>query len=147
MLSENFTSSKDYETKEISSKTRMLVVSDADIIKNRVDSIYNPELKKYEKAFLRLDRDRYKVLGKDGLPKFVYGNLQFIQNAVDYLLGDESLIQLRQRTIAIRKLNMQRVTSEKGFWQMTNIVFPILVVILFGIVQHYLRKRKYASKG
>jgi ABC-2 type transport system permease protein len=147
LLAESFTASKDYKTLEKCTRdNRMLVVSDADMIINRVDSVYNTGLKRFEKAYLRLDKDRYKVTNKDGSPKYVYGNLQFFQNAMEYLLGDESLIQLRQRTVAIRKLDTVRVAAEKSYWQMVNIVFPIIVIIAFGIIQHYLRKRKYAAR-
>ncbi|MFI5205136.1 MAG: hypothetical protein ACHQF2_11625, partial [Flavobacteriales bacterium] len=145
-LPASFTSSEDYKTRDKSKDTRMLVVSDAHIVMNKVDSLFNPTLKTFDKAYLRLDKDRYKVQNKDGTPKYVYGNLQFFQNAMDYLMGDASLIQLRQRTVAIRKLDTVRVTAEKGYWQLTNTVFPVLVVIAFGLFQHYLRKRKYATK-
>ena len=93
---------------------------------------------------MKLEFDRYNVRNKDGSPRYVYGNGQFLLNAVDYLMGDESLIELRQRTLTIRKLDDVRVMHERGYWQFMNIGMPVILVILFGVMQYFIRKRKYA---
>lgn len=147
LLPSSFTSSKDYKTREKSRRNIMLVAGDADLIVNKVDSAFNPQLNRFDKGYARLHVDRSGEKNRDGTPRYIFGNLQFFQNAIDYLLGDVSLIELRQRTVTIRKLDTQRVAAEKGYWQMANIVFPVLVVIAFGLLQHYLRKRKYAVRA
>lgn len=145
-LPEAFTKSKDYKFLETSKPTRMLVVSDGDVVKNFYqDSVYLPQTKEFTKKYLKLEFDRYNVRNRDGSPRFVYGNGQFLLNAVDYLMGDESLIELRQRTLTIRKLDDVRVMREKGYWQFMNIGMPVILIILFGIVQYFIRKRKYAK--
>lgn len=145
-LSDAFTKSGDYKFKEQSKPTRMLVVGDGDVIKNYYkDSVYIPEAKVFTKQYLKLEYDRFHVRNNDGSPRFIYGNGQFLLNAVDYLMGDESLIELRQRTLTIRKLDDNRVMREKGFWQFMNIGVPLIAIVLFGFTQYILRKRKYAK--
>jgi ABC-2 type transport system permease protein len=147
MLAEAFTKSPDYKTLEESKPTRMLVVSDGDVLINQInDSVYVPELKKFRKEFLPLNVDRYDVRNRDGSPRFIYGNAEFAMNAIDYLMGDESLIDLRQRTITIRKLDDARIAREKGFWQFINIGVPVILVVGFGLFQNFLRRRRYAAK-
>lgn len=145
-LPDAFTKSKDYKFLETSRPTRMLVVSDGDVIKNYYrDSVYLEEAKVFTKQYLKLEFDKYQVRNKDGSPRYIYGNGQFLLNAVDYLMGDESLIELRQRTLTIRKLDDVRMMREKGYWQFMNIGMPVLIIIVFGIIQYFIRKRKYAT--
>lgn len=143
-LPDAFVNSSDYKFLEESRPTRMLVVSDGDVIKNYYkDSVYIQEAKAFTKQYLKLDADRFGVRNRDGSPKFIYGNMQFFINAIDYLMGDESLIELRQRTLTIRKLDDNRVVKEKSYWQFANVGFPVVLIILFGIIQNIIRKRKY----
>jgi ABC-2 type transport system permease protein len=145
-LPEAFTKSSDYKFLETSKSTRMLVVGDGDVVKNYyIDSVYIPEMKMFTKKYLKLERDRYEVRNKDGSPVYIYGNGEFLLNAVDYLMGDESLIELRQRTLTIRKLDDVRIMKEKGYWQFMNIGMPVILIIIFGVIQYFIRKKKYAS--
>ena len=124
-----------------SPKTKMLVVSDGNIPINDIDykEIKGEKVPMYRK----LHSDKYKVRNQDGSPRFQYGNREFVLNAIDYLLGDEELIALRQRTILVRRLNLQRVMEERGNWQMFNVALPVFLIILFGVVQSFVRRRKY----
>jgi ABC-2 type transport system permease protein len=145
-LPDAFTKSKDYKFLETSKPNRMLVVSDGNVAMNYYqDSVYNDRLKTFGKNYLSLEYDRYQVTNPDGTPKFIYGNGFFLMNAIDYLLGEESLIELRQRRVTIRKLDDTRVMKEKSYWQFINVGIPLIIIIVFGIVQALLRKRKYES--
>jgi ABC-2 type transport system permease protein len=147
-LPDAITKSKDYTFLETSKPTRMLVVSDGDVIKNYYeDSVYLEQSKEFTKRYLKLELDKYHVNNRDGSPKYIYGNNQFLLNAVDYLMGDESLIELRQRTLTIRKLDDVRMMKEKSYWQFMNIGLPVILIIIFGIIQYFIRKRKYSSIG
>lgn len=120
---------------------KMLVVSDGNIPINEIDyvDIKGKKVPRYRK----LHSDRYGVRNPDGSPRYQYGNREFVLNAMDYLLGDEELISLRQRTILVRRLNLQRVMEERGNWQFFNVGMPVFIILLFGIAQTILRKRKY----
>lgn len=72
-----------------------------------------------------------------------FGNKEFLINAIDYLLDDSGLIQLRNKTIQINLLDKQRAFAEKRFWQFINIGVPLVLLALFGFGFNYWRKKKY----
>lgn len=142
-LSETFLNSSDFVTKFKSDSTKMLVVSDGDIIRNEIiDSAFVNNEWRYK--FMPINMDVYGVRNPNGTPKYAYGNRDFILNAVDYMLDDFSLIDIRTKTITLRVLDTQKIAEEKEFWKFMNIAFPLIVILALGIVQLLLRKRKYA---
>jgi ABC-2 type transport system permease protein len=44
----------------------------------------------------------------------------------------------------MRLLDKERVLKEKTFWQILNMVLPLILVIIMGIVFAVVRNRKYA---
>jgi ABC-2 type transport system permease protein len=112
-----------------SKPTSMIVVSDGDVIRNQ----------------LHFSQGYPMPLGYDQYTGQSFGNKDFIMNALDYLLDESGLIAIRSRELKLRQLDMTRVNSNIIFWKVFNIGFPILVVIVFGLVQHYLRKRRYTT--
>ncbi len=113
---------------EESKPTRMIVVSDGDIIKNyfsKRDSIPQP-------------------LGYDRFTRRTFSNSTFIQNAIDWLADDYNLISARSKEVKLRMLDSGRIKKEKLRWQVFNIMFPTLLVILVGSILFYRRKKKYA---
>lgn len=115
--------------KETSIPTKMIVVADGDIIKNTVQRSTN----------------RAYPLGYDIYSKQTYGNKNFILNAINYLCDDSGLLQVRSRELRLRMMDRKKVTEEKIKWQAINTVLPLLLIIIFGIVQAIIRKRKYAA--
>jgi len=111
--------------KELSKMTKMLVISDGDVAKNQVS------------------RGLALPLGYDSYEKRQYGNKDFILNSIDYLLEEEALIDVRTRDLKIRLLDPQKINKERGFWQLLNILAPIVLIILFGLIKQYRRKKKY----
>ncbi len=110
-----------------SAPTKMVVISDGDIFKNQVSADGSP---------FPLGFDRYS--------QQTYGNKNLLLNIADYLTDDSGLIELRTKEIQLRLLDRARVKSEKMFWQLINTVAPLLLVLIFAIFQHYIRRRKYA---
>jgi ABC-2 type transport system permease protein len=110
-----------------SKATKMVVLSDGDILRNQVGSDGSP---------FPLGYDRYTQQS--------YGNKNLLLNIADYMTDDSGLISLRSKEIQIRLLNRARIRQEKLFWQLVNNIAPIGIVLIFAIFQHYNRKRKYA---
>jgi ABC-2 type transport system permease protein len=112
----------------------MIVISDGDLIANQVgktdDDVYP----------LGFDRHDFKF-GKT--PK-VFDNKNFFLNCMDYLCDESDLIAVRSKKIELRLLNKSKVKAERSIWQLINLGLPILLVLLFGLVNGWLRKRKYA---
>jgi ABC-2 type transport system permease protein len=113
-----------------SEKTAMIVVSDGDVIKNQV----------------RFGQNGYETLplGFDRFSGQSFGNKDFIMNAVNYLCDDSGLISARSRELKLRMLDITRIKDEKLKWQLINVILPIVLIILFGFVQHFIRRRKYS---
>jgi ABC-2 type transport system permease protein len=112
--------------KSTSTETKMVVISDGDVIKNEVI------------------RNRPKELGFDQLTGKAFGNKEFLLNTVNYLLDDTGLINIRAKEISIAYLDTEKSKDNKGMWQLINIALPLLILALFGFIFQYLRKRKYA---
>ena len=112
--------------------TRQLVIADGDIARN----IVSP------------DSTRFRELGYDpNLRRMMYGNNDFLINSVNYLLGDARLINVRSRTIALRKLDDEVITSDRLVIQAANIGLPVALVVVFGIAVWFVRRRRYAIKS
>ena len=105
---------------------KMVVISDGDIGRNQ------------------LQKGKPFDLARDKWTDEQFGNKEFLLNAVDYLLDDNGLIELRNKNIQINLLDKKRAYQEKTYWQFINITLPLLILITFGFTFHYLRKRKYS---
>ena len=121
--------------KEESEQNRIIVVSDGDIIRNEIEVTNGDTVPKplYFYKYFSFDKRMYT------------GNLDFFVNAVSYLCGDSDLLSIRAREIKIRLLNKSKLVEEKLLWQLLNVVGPIVIVSLIGIILFYIRKRKYSK--
>jgi len=126
-LPTQFTSDPDVAYREQGRHTAQIVVSDGDVIANRIDP--------NKGMFYMLGFDRYANAK-------IYGNREFITNAMNYLLDDQSLISIRSREITLRQLDPQRIVLERGGWQLFNTAGPILLSILIGLAYHLYRRRR-----
>lgn len=114
-----------------SAGTKMIVVADADIIRNEVSHAGGHETP------LRLGVDKYT--GQ------VFGNKDFIVNCINWLVDDSGIMELRSRELKQRLLNQARVRNEKVKWQVINTAGPLILLLLAGLLFGYMRKRKYAK--
>lgn len=111
----------------LSKHTKMIVVSDGDILKNQIGADGSPY-----------------PLGYDHYTQQNFGNKNFLLNIADYMTDDSGLIDLRTKEIKIRLLDRPRIRVEKLYWQVFNNALPLGLLVIFAIFQHYMRKRKYA---
>ena len=115
-----------------SHSTKMIVVADADIIRNDV------RIQGGQAIPLELGRDR--------LTQELYGNKDFIVNAVNFLIDDSGLMELRTRKMRIRLLDRAKIGGSQLFWKLINTLLPLVIVAFAGILAAYLRKRKYGKR-
>ncbi len=114
--------------REQGKRTAQIVVSDGDVIANRVDH----------------DKGMYYMLGFDRYANAkIYGNREFIVNAMNYLLDDKSLISIRSRAITLRQLDPERIVLDRTFLQVLNTAVPVILSILAGLLFQLLRRRRY----
>ncbi len=112
--------------KSESVQNKMILISDGDIIANQVHQGQPLEL------------------GLDKWTNQQYGNKTFLLNAVNYLLDDSGLIELRSKTIELQFLDKQKVIANRTKWQFINVLAPVIILGLFGLIFTFLRKRRYS---
>ncbi len=150
-LVDDFAKNPEANYKEQSEKSsKILVVGDADLLTNKYDSLYSKTQGKWIYKEVNFDEFKFDPFDPNlntgkSMPMFVYGNAEFLLNAVDYTMGDESVLGVRSRSISIRPLNEEKIKAEARFWQLINIVVPILLVSILGFVLFYIRKRRYTN--
>ena len=129
---DNLTGDRNFRIKDESKPTRMIVIADADIIRNEV-----------KRSGLN---ESPMPLGQDKYTGQVYGNRDFLINCMNWLVDKSGIMELRSRELKLRLLNRQLVKAERTKWQLINILGPVLVVIGGGLTYNFLRKRKYTGQ-
>jgi ABC-2 type transport system permease protein len=115
---------KSLDFRDSSVENRMIVISDGDIISNYVSK-----------------KGSMYPLGFDRFTNQVYGNKNFILNCVDYLCDQENIVSLRGKEFKIRMLDKAKAENMTYAW--SAMLLPLLLILIYGIVHNYLRKRKY----
>jgi gliding-associated putative ABC transporter substrate-binding component GldG len=128
----NLTDDKNLKIRTESKETRMIVIADADIIRNEV-----------KRSGLN---ETPQPLGRDKYTGQEYGNRDFIINCLNWLVDKSGIMELRSREVKLRLLNSKLIKAEKLKWQLINITGPVIIVILGGLIYSYLRKRKYTIR-
>lgn len=129
-LAPSFTSLPEMGYKESSEPTKMIVVSDGDIIKNRYNS-----------------QEGYGYpLGYDHYTNTQYANKEFLLNAINYLTGDEGFMESRSKNIKLRKLDAVKIKDHRSLYQCVNLIIPSLLIIIAGIAIYFIRVKRYSSK-
>ncbi len=114
--------------KNESTPTKMIVVADGDIIANSISS-----------------SSKLYPLGYDPFIKYTYsGNKHFIINAIHYLCDDIGLTKLKSKELTIRLLDKSKIKRYKLLIQLINIVFPLILLLVFALFFTTIKKRKYA---
>ena len=126
-LPQRLVNDKSLQFKERSVPTKMIVVSDGDIIRNPVS--------KLEEKFYALGFDRYA--------QKVYANKEFILNCVNYLCEDDGLLNVRKKEFKTRLLDQSKIDEKRYYWQILNTSVPVGFVIIIGMIFFVWRKRKF----
>lgn len=112
-------------SKETGLDSKIMILSDGDIIANEIS------------------KGKPIPLGIDKWTNQRFGNKDFLINAVNYLLDDTGLINVRSKKVDIDFLNKEKAFEESKKWQFINIVFPLVILLVFGLLFNFLNKKKY----
>lgn len=118
---------KDNTFKNSGKENKMIVISDGNVIKNQLDKNYQP-----------------LELGYDKWTNNLYGNKEFLLNCVNYLLDENGLINIRSKEVSLPILDKEKVYTDYTLSQIITVGLPLAILLVFGILFTYLRKRKYA---
>ena len=114
--------------KESGRASKIVVISDGDFVRNEINS----------------QTGEPRPLAYDPVFNVTFANQDFMLNLISYLTQENGIINARTKELKIRPLNKARIDSEKTYWQTINLVLPILVMLVLGVLLTYYRKRKYA---
>lgn len=115
------------EFKDASVPTKMIVITDGDVMKNLVDA----------------RSKQYSPLGFNKYENYTFANKDFMINCIEYLLDEKGVLESRSKEIKLRLLNKVEAQKNKRFWQMLNLGVPLLFLLLFGLLFTFLRRRRY----
>ncbi|RAJ04097.1 gliding-associated putative ABC transporter substrate-binding component GldG [Chitinophaga skermanii] len=107
----------------------MIIVSDADIITNAVSKKEGP---------LQMGINPFNQ-------SYVFANKEFFLNSLEYLTGNASILETRNKELTLRLLDSEKVKQEKTKWQIICFAVPIALVLLFASIFNFIRQRKYAA--
>ena len=114
------------ENATLSRPTKMIVVSDGDIIKNDFDSQHKMPLE----------------LGFDHWTSKYYDNKAFLQNAMNYLLDDTEFLTLRNKKVQLAFLDKEKVAESAKAWQIKVFLYPLLVLVIVMLLSGYFYRKK-----
>lgn len=119
---------KDASFKNADKDSKMIVISDGDVIRNQLDKNYQP-----------------LELGFDKWTNTLYANKEFMLNCVNYLLDDTGLINIRSKEVNLPMLDKDKVYKDYTFSQIITVGLPLVVLLVFGVLFTILRKKKYSK--
>lgn len=111
----------------------MIVISDGDLIRNQVSS----DGRVYPLGYDKFASKQFSI-------PVEFANKKFFLNCVDYLCDENNLIEVRSKEVILRLLDKSKLKNEKLFWQSFNMILPILIILIFGFVNSFYRKRRWA---
>lgn len=125
----NLVGDKNFRLKPEGDETKMIVIADADIIRNDVSRMGTSETP------LSLGQDRYTMQ--------TFGNKDFLINCLNYLVDDNGIMELRSRELKMRLLDKTTIKQKKALIRMVNTAAPVLFVIIAGLIYSIIRKKIY----
>ena len=140
-----FANSKDANYLEESQKeTKILVVGNGSFIRNSYDSILDPQ-KINSYLYRPIAINELKVdaeLAQRRIP-IIFGNQELFQNMVDYMMGDNSVLDIRSRQIDIKEIDKEKIKSSSIFYKSMNMMLPLLLILALAFIMNWIRQRRY----
>ena len=105
---------------------KMIVISDGDVALNEV----------LRGEPLPLDKDKWTSQQ--------YGNADLLLNSVHFLLDESGLMKLRSKSVQLQFLDKEKAFEERNYWQLINLLVPLMLLFGFGWVFNFLRKKRHS---
>jgi ABC-2 type transport system permease protein len=125
-------------------ETKILVVGNGTFIRNSYDSILDP--KKIDSYLYRpIAINELKVdaeLAQRRIP-VIFGNQELFQNMVDYMMGDNSVLDIRSRQIDIKEIDKEKIKSSSLFYKSLNMLVPLLLILALAFIMNWIRQKRY----
>ncbi|HEY5464607.1 MAG TPA: gliding motility-associated ABC transporter substrate-binding protein GldG [Hanamia sp.] len=109
---------------------KMIIVSDGDIVLNGG----------YKGEPIPMGVNSYTVGTQY---EYQFANRQFVENCLEYLINNAGLSEAKSKDYKLRLLDSKKTSEQRGFWEMLNLFLPVCLIIIFGLIYQWWRKRKY----
>lgn len=109
---------------------KMIFVSDGDLAANVISDPQN---------------ERVFPLGYNRYDKRQYANRDFLVNAIEYMMDDYGLIDSRGKELKLRLLDVQKTRDQKTYWQLVNLLIPIVFICLVGLGFFFWRRYNFSK--
>ncbi len=115
-----------------SNTNKMIVISDGDVVLNGVSQ--NNPLPMGVNPFTSGSQYEYQ-----------FANKEFMLNCLSYLTNNSGLTEARAKDYTLRLLDPKKISEQRLTWQLVNIVLPVLLIFLFGLLYQFWRKKEYSN--
>jgi ABC-2 type transport system permease protein len=113
------------------SDNRMIVIADGDIVLNGV----------LQGKPLPMGLNSYTV---ETQYQYQFGNKDFVENCLEYLINNVGLSEARAKDYTLRLIDPKKTAGQRTAWQIINLVLPALLIIIYGIIYQWWRRKKYS---
>jgi gliding-associated putative ABC transporter substrate-binding component GldG len=107
--------------------SEIIVIADGNIAENQVDK-GNP-----------------LELGFDKWTNNFYANKIFLQNCVHHLMGNSSLLEIRNKEVGISFLDPKKVANQESLWKASMLVLPPILLAILGFILFRYRTNKFGQ--
>jgi ABC-2 type transport system permease protein len=111
---------------------KMIVVADGDIVLNGVQ----------QGNQLPMGVNSYTVGTQY---EYQFANKQFVENCLEYLINTANLSEARAKDYTLHLLDPKKITEQKTAWQIINLALPVFLIIIFGFIYQWWRRKKYSA--
>ncbi len=111
---------------------KMIVIGDGDIVLNSA----------FQGNPLPMGINPYTV---ETQYQYQFANKEFLENCLEYLINNAGLIEARAKDYTLRLLDPKKTAQEKTAWQIINLAVPVFLVIIFGVIYQWQRRKKYSA--
>ena len=125
-------------------ESKVMLIGNSSFIQNSYDSMPNKTTgvmmyRPIEINELRMD----PALTELKIPMF-FGNQEFFQNMIDYVMGENSVVDIRSKQIDIHELDNKKIQENAGFYKLLNMTLPSILVLIFAYIMSFIRRKKYS---
>lgn len=128
--------------KESKEPGKVMVIGNGTFFKNTYyDSTYIPKENRY-KYRPRMPR------GNEIDELFAgrtFGNFEFFENSIDYMLGENTLLAIRSKTIDLHPTDKLKIAEQGTFYKFINLFIPVLIILLLATIVFIIRRSKYVK--
>ena len=105
---------------------KMIVVSDGDLVTNFISQDKGP-----------------LAMGQNPYTLYQYSNREFLMNCLEYMVGNPGILETRGKDYTLRLLDKKKLDESKNLWQIVNILLPAGLILIFGFLFAWLKKKKF----